>query len=90
LKPANIHEERETKSGRFLGFLPESRTFEFQEAGGREVMKGRIGPAIMDPETLNKEWLYKSVDVTFLKVQVGQGRPRYTLETLTHIALRTP
>ncbi len=79
----NINESEETHSGKFLGFLPTSRTFEFQ--AGDSVLKGKIGSDIMDPNILNAEYLDINVTVLFNTIQVGQGKPRYILKDITNI-----
>ncbi|NYE26540.1 hypothetical protein [Pigmentiphaga litoralis] len=77
LAEGNIQEKKETHRGMFLGVLPNSRSFEFQTANG--VIKGKIGTAIEDPDIINREWLRQESCITLGVIQVGQGRPRYTL-----------
>jgi hypothetical protein len=79
LKEENIHERDETFLGEFQGVLPSSRTFEFKIAQEIHVLKGKLDFAIQDPDVLNREWLHKLVEVRLRVVQVGQGRPKYTL-----------
>lgn len=76
----NIRESRETHQGEFVGVLPNSRTFEFQTADG--LIKGKIGASIDDPDLIIREWLKREVSITLSVVQVGQGRPRFTLQSL--------
>ena len=46
------------------------------------LIKGKVDLAIDDPDILNREWLHKPVSVKLNVMQVGQGRPRFTLMTL--------
>ncbi len=78
----NIRETEESFSGEFQGVLPRSRTFEFKLLDQEGVLRGKVGPEIPDADLLNREYLHKPVNVEFHVIQVGQGRPRYTLLTL--------
>lgn len=82
LKSENIQESKETYRGEFQGVLPNARSFEFRLADQQELIKGKIDPAIDDPGILNREWLNRPVTVEFNVMQVGKGRPRFTLVTL--------
>lgn len=82
LRKENISETEETYFGEFQGFLPQGRNFEFVVSDGSGVIRGRLGPDIEDPDVLNREWLHNPTRVKFNVVQVGQGRPRYTLLSL--------
>lgn len=81
----NIRETEESFSGEFQGVLPKSRTFEFKLLDQEGVLRGKVGPEIPDADLLNREYLHKPVNVEFHVIQVGQGRPRYTLLTLDKI-----
>ncbi|MBB1594224.1 hypothetical protein [Achromobacter sp. UMC46] len=76
----NIKEGVETYQGVFVVVLPNSRSFEFQTSGG--LIKGKVGTSIEDPDVLIREWLKRSASISLTVVQVGQGRPRYTLNSL--------
>lgn len=82
LKDENIQEREETYQGKFQGILPTGRTFEFQPSDREGVIRGKVDLAIADPDVLNREWLHKPVTVKLNVMQVGQGRPRFTLMTL--------
>lgn len=82
LKSENIQESKETYRGKFQGVLPNARSFEFRLADKEGLIKGKIDPAIDDPGILNREWLNRPVTVQFNVMQVGQGRPRFTLMSL--------
>jgi hypothetical protein len=82
LEEGNIKEGRESYSGEFVGVLPHSRSFEFQTSEG--LIKGKIGPLVEDPGLINKDWLKRPTKITLDIVQVGQGRPRFTLNALPH------
>lgn len=81
----NIDERDETYFGEFQGVLPQSRNFEFKNAVDGSIIRGKVDQQIDDPDILNRIWLYRAVTVKFSAVQVGQGRPRFTLISLDHI-----
>lgn len=84
LREENIREEDREFVGNFAGVLPTSRTFEFNLLDGAPL-KGKIAVGIEDPDVINREWLKKPARVKFGVIQVGQGRPRYTLKALEAI-----
>lgn len=87
IKEDNIHESKESYRGELQGVLPKGRAFEFKIADQDEVIRGKVGPIIEDEDILklNRELLYKPVNITLHVVQVGQGKPRFTLESLEDI-----
>jgi hypothetical protein len=87
LNDDNIHETTQTFSGSFEGVLPTGRTFEFKPADQKGIVKGKLGPDVKDPHVINRQYLSKLGTVTLSVVQVGQGRPRYTLAKLEDIQL---
>lgn len=87
LKDDNIQEREETYRGEFQGILPTGRTFEFRLADQSGLIKGKVDQAINDPDVLNREWLHKSVTVKLNVMQLGQGRPRFTLMTLDDLSV---
>jgi hypothetical protein len=89
LQEENIHERDEEYIGEILGVLPHSRTFELKLNNTDLIIKGKVDIAIEDPAVLNREWLHKSVSLTLHVIQVGQGRPRFTLPDLSFIKLIT-
>lgn len=84
MREDNIKEFTEEIRGIFVGILPKSRHFEFESLNGSKEIKGRISPEIESPECLNEQ-LNKSVTVSFQVVQVGQGRPKFTLPNIESI-----
>lgn len=80
LQEGNIREQDEEFLGSFTGVLPNSRTFEFSLMDGASI-KGKIALEVEDPDLINREWLKKPAKVKFGVIQVGQGRPRYTLKS---------
>jgi hypothetical protein len=50
-------------------------------------VRGKVSPEIEDSGILNQNYLYKPAILTLSVVQVGQGRPRYTLVNLECIKL---
>jgi hypothetical protein len=81
----NIKESDEAFTGEFQGILPKGRTFEFKLRDQDGVLRGKVGPEIEDADVLNRDFLHKLVNVKLHVIQVGQGRPRYTLQTLDDI-----
>lgn len=79
----NISETEGIFQGELQGILPSRRTFEFKTSEG--IITGKIGPEIKDPDVLNREYLHKQVSINFRMTQVGQGKPRYMLNDLSHI-----
>ena len=86
LKADNIQEREETYRGEIQGVLPTGRTFEFRLADQEGLIKGKVDLAIADPDVLNREWLHKPVTVKLNVMQVGQGRPRFTVMTLDDLS----
>jgi hypothetical protein len=74
----NLHEEEKTLEGGFLGILPKAKTFEFELTDQSEVIRGKLGPAIQDPDAINKR-LYQKTKIKVMVTVVGKGRPRYLL-----------
>ncbi len=87
LNADNIRDTTEEFTGRFDGTLPTSRTFEFKPVDQKGILRGKIGPDIEDSHVINRDYLGKMVRVTLNVIQVGQGRPRYTLAKLEDIAI---
>lgn len=87
LREDNIREKDETFQGEFQGVLPSSRTFEFKVVPQGSVLRGKIGSEIEDADCINREFLHHPVRATFHIIQVGQGRPRYMLCKLEHVAM---
>ncbi len=80
LAQGNLHEEQAQLQGEFQGVLPKSRTFEFKLSGSNEVIKGKVGPGITDPDALNR-LLHNPMTITVAATRVGDGRPRFVLNT---------
>lgn len=89
LQEDNIHERTETYFGEFQGVLPASRNFEFKLSDQKDIIKGKVGFEIEDADILNRNYLHKVVTVELHVIQIGQGRPRYTLQDLTAITLQS-
>ena len=77
----NLHGVEATLHGEFEGVLPASRTFEFRlsESGG--IIRGKVGPAIVEPDSLNSH-LHQPTTIIVNEMRVGSGKPRYVLTTL--------
>ncbi len=84
LKSNNIKEADESFRGEFQGVLPKSRTFEFKVLDQDQILRGKVGPEIEDADVLNGI-LHKHLTALFHVIQVGQGRPRYTLQKMADI-----
>ncbi|MBF0438912.1 MAG: hypothetical protein HQL93_07290 [Magnetococcales bacterium] len=78
LSQDNLHEAEQILEGEFYGVLPKSRIFEFKVAGQDEVIRGKVGSIILDPDQLNQH-LYNPTFIKVMVTRVGSGRPRYLL-----------
>jgi len=89
LKDDNIQEREESYQGELQGVLPASRNFEFLVSDQEKtVLRGKVDKAIDNPDVLNREWLHKpAITVKLNVMQVGSGRPRYTLMKLSDLKL---
>lgn len=85
LKDEIVYRGTEEFNGEFQGVLPQGRTFEFLLDDSSSIIRGKISRDIEDADTLNREWLHKRVTAKFDVVQVGKGRPRYTLNNLDDV-----
>ncbi len=74
----NLHEGPSDFFGEFQGVLPKGRTFEFKQALSGEIIRGRIGPGIEDPDLLNHH-LHQPTTITLHESRVGEGKPKYQL-----------
>lgn len=86
LKDDNIRETTALFQGEFQGVLPTGRSFEFKCSPDDALIRGKIDPAVDDPDTINREWLHKPASVKLKVIQVGRGQPRYTLTALSEIS----
>jgi hypothetical protein len=82
LREDNIHETDEIFSGEFQGVLPASRTFEFKLLDQENIIRGKVGSDILNADILNREYLHEPVSIKLHVIQVGQGMPRYTLQSM--------
>lgn len=87
LKDENIQQREETYQGEFQGVLPAGRTFEFRLSDQEQLIRGKVDLGIEDPDVLNREWLHKPVTVKLNLMQVGRGRPRFTLMRLDDLSI---
>lgn len=78
LSRENLREEQKTLHGEFLGVLPEARRFEFKLSTEGEVIRGKIGPGVTDPDSINRR-LHQPTEISVMATQVGSGKPRYAL-----------
>lgn len=78
LSQENLRETREELDGELQGVLPKARAFEFKIAASGQVIRGKVGPAITDPDALNRE-LHRPTRIVVTVTRVGTGRPRYLL-----------
>lgn len=74
----NLHEENMHLTGEFLGVLPKARTFEFKLANSDEVIRGKVGPSVADPDVINKH-MNRPTKIDVLATCVGNGKPRFVL-----------
>lgn len=86
LQEDNILESEELFSGKMVGVLPLGRSFELILDGDKQrVIRGKIGSDIEDPDILNRDFLQKNIKITLQVIQVGQGRPRFTMQSLPQL-----
>ncbi len=57
------------------------RRFECKRSPDGEVIRGKIGPAVADPDIINQR-LHEPTTISVLAIPVGNGRPRYVLLAL--------
>ncbi|MDD2705135.1 MAG: hypothetical protein PHU07_07370 [Acidocella sp.] len=84
LSEGSVRHAKKTYRGTFQGSLPRPRTFQFQPVDNDAPIMGRFDASI-DPHAINKHWLGRPVSVQLDVVQVGHGRPRFTLMDLSNI-----
>lgn len=84
LKPSNIVSQNVEFEGQFVGILPEHRDFEFKKIEGITI-RGKIDKAIAEPDSIIANWYKKPVKVIFGSKKIGNGYPRFTLESLNKI-----
>ena len=89
LSQDNLHEGQVSFFGEFQGVLPKGRTFEFMQANTGEVIRGKIGPEIEDPNLLN-EHLHQPTTITLQESRVGEGKSKYRLLQLPTWVPSTP
>lgn len=89
LSDSNIKETTEIYMGEFQGVLPKSRTFEFKIVEEDSILRGKIDASIEDPDVLNREWLHIPVRIELNVIQVGHGRPRFSLSTIENVTRLT-
>lgn len=77
----NLRENETTLHGEFQGVLPKARRFEFKLSADGEVIRGKVGPAITDPDVINR-YLHRPTEISVITTQVGNGKPRYVLLAL--------
>jgi hypothetical protein len=78
LSQDNLSEKDTLLMGEFQGVLPKARTFEFKLTANQEIVRGKIGPAISDPDDINRH-LHSLVKINVQETRVGNGKPRYVL-----------
>lgn len=78
LSQENLREESEELHGELQGVLPKAGVFEFKLAESSRVIRGKISPAVGDPDALNRH-LHRPAVVKVMVTRVGSGRPRYVL-----------
>ncbi len=78
LSQDNLREEQEELRGELQGVLPRARVFEFKLEGSAQIIRGKVAPAIADPDALNRA-LHQAATIKVVVTRVGTGRPRYAL-----------
>lgn len=77
----SVQQAEQELTGSFQGVLPTRRTFEFKERGSEEVIVGKVGPAVLDPNQLNNH-LREETTIKVTTTRVGAGKPRYALNEM--------
>jgi len=85
LMKESVRETVEVYRGELQGVLPQGRTFEFKVGGEIGVIRGKVGASVEDPDILNRDWLHRFVEINLHVVQIGHGRPSFTLNELVDI-----
>ena len=78
LEQDNLQREDARLVGEFVGVLPKGRAFEFKLAESAEIVRGRVGSTITDPDIINNH-LHQKTTIDVLSTRVGAGKPRYVL-----------
>ncbi len=78
LSQENLREEHEELRGELQGVLPRARAFEFKLADSDQIIRGKLGPEIADPDALNAR-LHHPARIKVMVTRVGTGPPRYLL-----------
>lgn len=86
LSNENIREGDKELSGKFLGVLPQIRTFEFLIEEGNEVIRGKVGLEIEEPSKINRI-VEMPAKIRVHTKQIGTGRPRYTLNSFAESSI---
>lgn len=86
LSDSNVRHETKVFIGNFEGSLPKTRTFQFKPFDYDEPIIGRFDPSV-EKNQINEKWLGRTVNVQFDVLQVGEGRPRYTLQEMAHVII---
>ena len=59
--------------------------FEFKLLDQEGLISGKVDASIEDPDVLNREWQHNPVTAKLNIMQIGEGRPRYTLMSMTDL-----
>jgi len=81
LSQDNLRAEEVTLRGEFQGVLPKARRFEFKLSADGEVIRGKIGPAVTDPDIINQH-LHRPTTISLMATRFGTGKPQYVLLAL--------
>jgi hypothetical protein len=83
IKRENLPEMETELEGWFCGALPRWRTFEFELAKDKKIIRGKVPASYAEIDRLN-DIRYKPVRIRVLETRVGKGSVRYRLlEVLT-------
>ena len=83
LAKSNIVEIDTCLEGTLIGVMPQERRFELELADGN-IKKGRTDLIFYEGKQLSK-YITKDVKMTLREIRVGQGNPRYILESLENV-----
>lgn len=78
----DVHEREESIQAYDIYVLPEVRLFELTRVDDDAIIRGKIGRQIADASEL-VQYLDKPVVASVTSIRVGQGKPRYTLTSVS-------
>ena len=82
LAPSNNEDRIDNIIGRFIGVLPETRTFQLDPNEG-DPIHGKLAPHILDAYAISTQHTNRQVRARIRTVQIGRAAPKHTLVSIT-------